>query len=166
MSTQTNPDTNPQDFSSPRTKMLLDQYKLFVATAEKVSDRRNNANKFYISLLSGILGIIAFILKLENGLDEHINHLIFIVSGLLGIILCFVWIVNLQSYKQLNEAKFNAAINKMEEELPFQPFSEEYKYLEEQKNFRSLSRVETIIPMLFMFPYGMLISYGAFLMFS
>jgi len=42
----------------PDLGMLLDQYKLYVQLADKVSDGRADANKFFISLLTGLLALL------------------------------------------------------------------------------------------------------------
>ena len=40
---------------------LLEQYKLYIETAEKVSDRRNNLNTFYLTLTTTSAGVIGYV---------------------------------------------------------------------------------------------------------
>jgi hypothetical protein len=133
---------------------LLEQYKLYVTMADKVSGRRLEANKFYVTLLSGGL---AFLALTERVQEER--WLVFAVIGLFGLILCGVWFLSLRSYRQLNSAKFKV-IHLLEEKLPFPCYTEEWKRLEHGQRRRiywPLSRVEQGAPLALAIPYGVLL---------
>ncbi|MCK4735084.1 MAG: hypothetical protein KAT65_21710, partial [Methanophagales archaeon] len=40
---------------------LLEQYKLYVEMADRISTRRAQTNRFYISLLSGLLALLSIV---------------------------------------------------------------------------------------------------------
>ena len=40
---------------------LLEQYKLYVEMADRVGTRRAQTNRFYISLLSGLLAVLSIV---------------------------------------------------------------------------------------------------------
>ena len=70
---------------------LIEQYKLYVEMADRVSTRRAQTNRFYISLLSGLLALLSIVVTREvfNG----ILSVIFVAVGILGIVLCFLWYI-------------------------------------------------------------------------
>lgn len=139
---------------------LLEEYKLYVEMADRVSARRIDASKLYISLLTGLLAVIPFIL--EQGTPASIQKVVLVAMGILGLALCYIWILNIRSYKQLNSLKFKV-IHEMEQLLPFSCYKREWQILEEEKDSRSylrLSRVERYVPFLLMIPYLILLIYA------
>jgi len=145
-----------------RVDWLLEEYKLYVEMADKVSARRIDASKLYISLLTGILVVIPFIL--DQGTPEKIQKTVLVSMGFLGIALCFIWILNIRSYKQLNSLKFKV-IHEIEQRLPFPCYEREWDILngqQESRNYLRLSKVEQYIPVLLMVPYLTLLIYVFF----
>lgn len=134
---------------------LMEQYKLCVDMADRVSARRSSVNTFYISLLSALLAFLSLIVD-KALFSESINSVLFF-TAILGIILCFTWYLNIQSYRRLNSLKF-AVINEMEQQLPYPCFIREWEILKErQKSGRQqyirLTTVEKTIPLIFSVPY-------------
>ncbi len=123
---------------------LLEQYKLYVEMVDRVSQRRQAANRFYISLLSALGGLY---LLLEKILETQPNTIIWAV---LTIIISVLWWFNINSYRQLNSGKFKV-IHEMEQQLPFACYDREWDYLGRGKNgklYRQLSKVEGYVPLL------------------
>ena len=88
--------------------------------------------------------------------------------GLFGIALSFVWWLNIRSYRTLNSAKF-AIINKIEEQLPFAGYSEEWEILrppEGRRPYFQLTRVEQFVPAIFMLLFAALTIYALYLLFT
>ncbi len=83
---------------------LLEQYKLFVEMADRVSQRRAQANAFYITVLAGIVGILTFLGDKMSFNDIPFGILLLV--GFLGTILCLAWGANIYTHKQLNSGKF------------------------------------------------------------
>jgi hypothetical protein len=155
---------NPTDNKSIDAKVdwLLEEYKLYVEMADRVSARRIDASKLYIALLTGILAVIPFVL--EQGTPANIQWIVLTSIGILGIILCSVWILNIRSYKQLNSLKFKV-IHEMEQKLTFPCYTREWEILEKQQGSRGylrLSKIERYIPILLMIPYLILLVYMFF----
>lgn len=135
----------------------LELYKLYVELADRVSQRRVDASKFYITILSALLAVVPFVL--DGGTPPDVRRLVFLLLGLLGLLLCVVWVVNIQSYRQLNGLKFRV-IHEMEEKLPFAPFAREWELLRAEAEgfrYRRLSRVEQWVPALLALPYAILV---------
>ncbi len=135
----------------------LEQYKLYVQMADKVSERRIQANTFYITLLTGLFALLSIVV--ERGLLSDAQAYLFTAVGMLGILLCFIWVVNIRSYKQLNSGKFKV-IHEMEQDLPFRCYAREWEILKggtERKTYFPLSHVEQYVPILFSIPYLVLV---------
>ena len=131
------------------TKIVSEQYKLYVEMADRVSIRRIESNKFYISILSVLLTLYPIISVLSNKIK-----LFYALIPLLGIVLCFIWVINIESYKALNELKFKV-IHELEKNLPYRCFDREWEILKEQpKNtYIRLTYIEKYNPFLFMILY-------------
>lgn len=54
-----------------------------------------------------------------------------LVFALIGISVCALWWMNVDSYNTLIKIKFSNVIERIEEKLPVKPFTEEYKGIEE-----------------------------------
>ncbi|MCB9337590.1 MAG: hypothetical protein H6577_05650 [Lewinellaceae bacterium] len=136
---------------------LLEIYKIHVELIDRVSQRRGTLNQFYISLLSGLIGIIAFTVK-DNALGKY-EKTTFMVVGLLGIIISILWIAQIHSYKQINSAKFKV-IDKIEEKLVFPFFREEWMVLKSKKRYNTLTNLEKIAPVILLILFVILFIYS------
>lgn len=135
--------------------LLLEQYKLYVEMADRVSSRRIEANKFYTSILSGILALVSIV-----SVPLTVQSVVLAAVAVLGIALCVVWLVNIRSYRELNSLKF-AVIHEMEAHLPFACYDREWEILRNGKGRRvyvRLTRIEQYVPLLMMIPYLVLLA--------
>lgn len=145
--------------------VLLEQYKLYVEMADRVSARRADTNKFYISLLTALLALLSIVIE-RNALPRFQNVIILVVA-VLGLVLCYIWIINIRSYRQLNSGKFKV-IHEMEQHLPFASYEREWELLAkgaDKGKYTRLSRIEQYIPMLLAIPYLLLLVYAVYLFF-
>lgn len=141
---------------------LIEQYKLFVEMADRVSSRRADANRFYITLLSGILAVAAFVLEGKYFIQNQ-NVILFMVSAF-GILICLFWALNLRSYRQLNSGKFQV-IHEMEQQLTFRCYDREWEVLGEgkdQKKYSPLTHVEIYVPATIATIYFVLLIYSIY----
>ncbi len=138
---------------------LLEQYKLYIEMMDRVTARRGNANQFYLSLLSALLGILTLFTDSQKNLIYP--KTLFLLLSILGFILCISWLITIDSYKQLNSLKFKV-IHEMEEELPFPCYKREWD-IERGKslNYRRLSKLEKVIPILIGIIYFILVVYSS-----
>ena len=137
---------------------LLEQYKLYVEMADRTSQRRDQSNRFYASLVSAIVVSLVVLGRLgASGTDLYVALLI---AGLFGGSLSVVWFVNLHSYRVLNGAKYRV-IHRMEDMLPWAGYKEEWDELRPPKGrapYLQLTRVERYVPLLmFIFFIGVAI---------
>jgi hypothetical protein len=136
---------------------LLEQYKLYVEMADRVSSRRIDANKFYISLLTALIALLSLV-----NISMEFTRAVFAAVAILGIILCTVWLINIRSYKQLNSLKFQV-IHEMEKQLPFACYAREWQILKQNpagKKYLRTSHVEQYIPLILLIPYIVLLFYA------
>ena len=139
-------------------KHLLEQYKLCVQMADKISSRRCSANNFFLSVNTLFLTAIGILSKLGFEFSLFNISWIIIVS-FSGILLCWTWLVTIRCYRNLNEAKFEI-INRIEEKLPVKAFETEWALLTGERKtdkYPHLTRVERWVPRIFSFLYLVLI---------
>lgn len=131
---------------------LFEQYKMAVASTDKVSDRRADSNKFFLSINSIIAGGIIFI----NEKIENIEPVSIILVSTFGAVVCLVWFFTILDYKRLNGAKFEL-IENMEKKLPAQFYTDEWKILNNKKpwyaKYKTFSKLELFLPCAFIVLY-------------
>jgi len=133
---------------SPKTE-LLEIYKLHAELADRVSQRREAANRLHLGLLSG-LGLFAGVFA-DSGITDSLTHFVFLAVGILGMAASFSWWVLARSYRQLNSGKFKV-LDELEDEIAFPFFRREWEILKqgtEQKTYWKLTTVETFLPAIF-----------------
>lgn len=132
---------------------ILEQYKIAIESADKISERRTNINNYFLTLNTFLITILG------SFLENHLELPYFILVCGLGILVSLFWIFNISSYKNLNSVKFKI-IHKMEEEMPFKIFFTEWELLKSgnnKKKYRPFSHIEKWIPCLFIVLYCILI---------
>ena len=113
---------------------LLEIYKLHAELADRVSQRRERANRLYVSLLAGLAAFLAVLIR-------------FGVGG----VPVQVWYVVLRSYRQLNTGKFQA-LHELENRLAYPFFRREWELLgegEDRSRYWRLTVVEVGLPCIF-----------------
>ena len=151
-----------KDYGENYQAHLLEQYKLYVQITDKISTRRSQMNSFYISLPTGLLAFLSLVA--EKKLASEFQNTVFLAIAILGLILCFLWYVNIQSYKQLNSGKFKV-IHEMEKHLPFACYDLEWDTLKKNKNnkgYLNQTSIQKNIPLAFATPYVGLLIYSIF----
>ncbi len=130
---------------------LLEQYKLFVEMADRVSARRQSANSFFLSVNTALIALIGYI-----NFGSQTSTSFFWLIALAGIALCLMWYRLIKSYKDLNTAKF-AVIHEMEAELPSAPYDLEWEKVQRGTNkklYLPFTHIEVYIPWVFLTIHG------------
>ncbi len=134
---------------------VLEQYKLYVDSANKISDRRNLANSFFLTLHTLLVGIAGFAFKEGT----TVVSTLFIIPPLLAVLtLCYAWWRLIKSYRQLNTGKFSV-IAEYEKRLPSRPHNAEWNALGDGKDsslYKPLTEVENLVPLIFGLIYIMI----------
>ena len=128
---------------------LLEQYKVYVEMADRISQRRGAANTFFLTFNTAVVGALAGFYK---DVPPDVSVAMYAAAAVLSI----AWGVLLRSYRNLNTAKFTV-IGMLEERLPANPYYKaEWKALGEGKDLRRyipLSAIETVVPAVFFLIY-------------
>jgi hypothetical protein len=123
---------------------LLDQYKIYVEMADRISSRRATANSYFLSVNSAILAFVGYLSS--KGIGEYLWLL-----AIAGIVLSVLWEALITSYRNLNTAKF-IVIHKIEKRLPISPYDAEWDAMGRGKNpklYRPISHIEQGVPYIF-----------------
>lgn len=151
---------NKEEYGINYYTYLIEQYKICIEMADRISHRRTQNNRFFITLLSMILAFTTFAV---DKLDFKVyNNKILLYASLLGLLLCLLWVILIWSYKRINCAKYTV-INEIEQMLPVEPFKKEWELLGQGKNitkYIKLSIVELVIPIALSLPYWILLYYS------
>jgi len=135
---------------------ILEQYKLYLEMADKISERRQNANSFFLSINTALLALIGYA---EIGSNEVYPFPLFILIGLCGLVLCYFWYRLVRSYKDLNSGKF-LVVHEIEKMLPIKPYNAEWKSLGEGKDsdlYLPFTHIEIIVPWIFFIIYALIL---------
>ena len=157
---------NPSECEETNSAYLLEQYKLYVEMADRVSQRREQSNRFYAGLLASMIALMAVLARLDISNDDW--AIVILCGGLFGCFLSVVWLVNIRSYRVLSTAKF-AVINELEESLPAQGYSKEWALLrpsDGSAKYFQLTRIEQFVPVMMFLLFLGLAVYSVFRLLS
>lgn len=140
---------------------LLEQYKLYVEMADKISSRRSTANTFFLSLNTLLITAVGVVSRLGSSFLSF-NLLWIVIASIAGIIFSWTWHKTIRSYCQLNSGKYKI-IHMIEQRLPIAAYKAEWLYLKSNKEARKyteLTKVELWVPRMFSFLYIALMVIG------
>lgn len=123
-------------------------YKLYVEMADKISERRQSANSFFLTINTVIVGLASY---LQLGQTEEAGHLFYLIISIAGMIICYAWYRLALSYKQLNSGKFRV-VHLIEQNLPLSLYDAEWEILgrgKDHKKYLPFTRVEIFVPWVF-----------------
>ncbi|MEX0910064.1 MAG: hypothetical protein WDZ75_02085 [Candidatus Paceibacterota bacterium] len=127
---------------------LFEQYKMYVESAEKISDRRQNANNFFLTLNTVLISVIGLSFQVKAFDNISWSRLLLAV---LGVLMCIIFWFLLRAYKQLNSGKFKV-IHEIEELLPLAIYDYEWSILgkgRDKSKYYPFSHIELLIPWVF-----------------
>jgi len=143
----TDPSAKPPAAGAELPPGFLDQYKLAVEMADRVSARRGVANSFFLTVNTALIALL-------GGTDLRWY------VPLAGIAFAVTWWALLRSYRDLNRAKFEVILE-MEKRLPVQVYGDEWASLKEAAPvgrrlaaYRELGQIERLVPGLFALIYA------------
>ncbi len=123
---------------------LLEQYKLYVQSAENVSARRIASNRHMLTLSAAILALYGL---LYANFDVGASAL---VLPLVGIGVSAVWLAIIKSHVDLNAIKFEIVLE-LESHLPAAIYTHEWHLAENGRGetYQEVSTIESLVPWLF-----------------
>ena len=123
---------------------LLEQYKLFVQSAENVSARRVATSRYMLTLSAATVALYGL---QSSGLGE--SYLTLLIP-LIGIPISILWYLIIKSHADLNRVKFEI-IHELEQQLPAAVYRHEWQLAEEGRgrSYKAVTTLEKWIPLLF-----------------
>jgi hypothetical protein len=121
-------------------ELVFNQYKIAVEMADKISQRRENINKFFLSINSILFALIS------SNNSFILSYHFFIL--ILWILFSIIWIISISNYRKLNSVKYKI-ICEIEKKLPIKIYTDEWKELKLDTSYKTLTSIEKIIPILF-----------------
>ena len=133
---------------------ILEQYKIYVEMADRVSSRRGITNTFFLTLNTLIVTLIGLFWKDK---PPEISTPVFGLLLAVALGQCAAWWAIVNSYSQLNAGKYKV-VGALEERLPASPYwSAEWRTAlgegKDPKLYRPLTHVERLVPVLFAIVY-------------
>lgn len=130
-----------EDYGNSFTNDLVEQYKLYVNSAENVSGRRIASSRLFLALNAGLVALYGI---QPCGFARNWWAL---AIPLVGVVVCLLWHRIIRSHRDLNSVKF-ALIHELERHLPATPYTSEWRLAEqgEGKTYRAVTDVERWIP--------------------
>lgn len=139
---------------SPEAKaQFFELYKIMVQTSESLVARRQGTNTFFLTANALLLTAIGLFVRV--GFNARTHSLAIAVLCATGLIVSWAWRTLLVSFGQLNKGKF-AVILRLEKALAAAIFDAEWEALDRGENkqtYRSFTRSESRVPLLFMTIY-------------
>ena len=123
---------------------LLEQYKLYVQSAENVSARRVASSRYLLTLNAALIALYG--LQSANFGQGYWT----LPIPAIGILVSLLWYLIIKSHADLNRIKFDV-IHELEQHLPAAMYKHEWKLAEggQGKNYRAVTTLERWIPILF-----------------
>ena len=165
-------DINPQEQVNTEQEQvaeknqLLEIYKLHAQLASDISNRLTTTNRFYPTLMSGLLAIFFAFLQRTDVLfpegtpnKENLIGYSIIAVGYFGIILSLIWFISIRYYYQMISKKYDVLLE-LEAKLDFHFFQKEWG-VPKNRLYRRLSLFEILIPYAFTLVFIVLALLGA-----
>lgn len=119
--------------------LILEQYRIYNEMKESFINRSFLVNRFFM-LLTAVLffGLIITKMIILNG------YFLLLGIELFGIASCIMWISNQDAYSTIIKIKYNAVIERLEDDLPKAPNRDEYKELTDKRSKKRVILVKDI----------------------
>lgn len=139
---------NPKQYGKYYREHYFEQYKLYLESIEKTSDRRQTANNYFFTINTFLISSIGLTFQIEP--FKEIIWLKLLLS-FIGIIISVIFYFLVRAYRQLNTGKFEV-LHEIESHLPLSIYQYEWKVLGEGKDYKRyypFSHIEMIFPYVF-----------------
>ena len=137
-------------------KLAFEEFKLFYESAEKVTDRRLETNRWNYSICIAMLLAIAGIINwgLSKPPFLFVSLIAVAVICIMAMLFCALWIGQIRDFKSLNNAKF-AVLNPMapsvsfsapdaEARVSYAPFAREWEALQQAEAVQEMASVKIV----------------------
>ena len=119
--------------------LVLEQYRIYNEMKESFINRSFLVNRFFIILTA----IFFFMMNITKMVFPDAYPLLLGLE-IFGMAVCIMWISNQDAYATIIKIKYNAVIEKLEEDLPKAPNKDEYKELTDKRSKKRVILVKDI----------------------
>ena len=119
--------------------LVLEQYRIYNEMKESFINRSFLVNRFFI-----ILTAIFFFMMIITKMVFPDAYPMLLGLEIFGMAVCIMWISNQDAYATIIKIKYNAVIEKLEEDLPKAPNKDEYKELTDKRSKKRVILVKDI----------------------
>ncbi len=144
--------------------MLLKQYEICIEMADRISQRRQSANNYFISINTALISLLAAFFAYSRYMGtaspKDTVAMVALVISVLGVANCYIWCRLIKSYKEMNYAKYKVILE-MENYFEYKPYSREWDLLghgEDKNVYRKFTEVEPRVPLVFSIFYALIIA--------
>ena len=123
---------------------LLEQYKLYVQSAENVSARRVASSRYLLTINAALVALYGF-------QSANFGQSWWMIGvPVVGIVASVLWFLIIKSHADLNRVKFEI-IHELERALPAAVYKHEWRLADEGrgKAYRAVTSIERCIPVVF-----------------
>ena len=106
---------------------VLEMYKLYVEMADKISERRQSGNSFFLTLNSAIVTLVGYVKLSDSPTTQGGVPTLWLIP-VAGMMLCSLLYSLIHSYKDINSGKFKV-VHAIEKILPLRPYDAEWTAL-------------------------------------
>lgn len=132
---------------------LLEQYKLYVEMTDRISQRRQSANTWFLTINTALLTILG------TFYTSDVSPVIICLIAIAGGINCTHWWRLVVSYKQMNSGRFKV-VHAIENKLPLKIYDAEWEALgrgEDSKVYKPFTHIEQNVPKVFFGLYSLVL---------
>jgi len=148
--------SNPRDrYGDSYQAHLLEQYKLYVESAQKVTDRRITTGNYLLTVNSFLLTVFGV------ASSQHLGGIWLAIVPLAGLLVSFTWYSLVVFYRNLGARKYKI-IHQLENFLPVAPFRCEWQSAHHPgaESHTGVTHLERVIPLSFAAIYVALLGYS------
>lgn len=111
-------------------KLLLEQYKVYLADLQSIGSRLETNRSFMLSILTLLFVFLS--LAGKDGTFLKIAPQLTWIILLIAVVICIAWFLRIRTYGAIIKSKFDV-LHEIENELPFKCFKREWELFSANK---------------------------------
>ena len=128
-------------------EVLVKQYAAAVSVLSQTNTRRTATARFYTSLVSGLVGLLAIVYRLDTDSQLWATNLL----GILALLLNLTWFMTIRAMRNLAKIQRNL-LKEMELSLPHAFITRQEMLIEQSSRAGNAGVVEQYLPIVMMIP--------------
>jgi len=125
-------------------KLLLEQYKAYLADLQQIGGRLETSRSFMLSILT-LLFVFLSLAGKDGTFLKIAPQLTWIILSV-AVVICFAWFLRIRTYNAIIKSKFTV-LHEIEDGLPFKCFKREWELFSQQKP-TFLTSIDSWIPII------------------